>query len=90
MLPKFNLLVLHPPKLLLRPMKLRWGSHTRIGRIILNYDLVRAPVMCIDYVVAHELAHVVHPNHGVAFFRLLDGVMPGWQTRKERLEHLLT
>jgi predicted metal-dependent hydrolase len=61
---KFGPLIAATPELLLRPMKLRWGGHTSSGRIILNYDLVRAPPPCIDYVVAHELAHTVHPNHG--------------------------
>jgi predicted metal-dependent hydrolase len=70
-------------------MKTRWGSHTPTGRIILTYDLVRASTPCIDYVVAHELAHAVHPNHGAAFLRLLDSVMPDWRYRKERLERLL-
>lgn len=86
---KFKRLIATTPELLLRPMKLRWGSHTPAGRIILNYDLVRAPSPCIDYVVAHELAHVVHPNHGAAFFRLLESVVPDWQHRKQRLERLL-
>jgi predicted metal-dependent hydrolase len=88
-LPKFERLIESAPKLLLRPMKLRWGSHTAAGRIILNFDLVRAPPACIDYVVAHELAHVIHPNHGAAFFRLLHRIVPDWRHRKARLERLL-
>jgi predicted metal-dependent hydrolase len=87
--PKFDRFIATAPELLLRSMKTRWGSHTPTGRIILNYDLVRAPSPCIDYVVAHELAHVAHPNHGAAFARLLDAVLPDWRSRKERLECLL-
>lgn len=89
MFPKFKSLIDHQPTLLLRPMKRRWGSHTPSGRIILNYGLVRAPTGCIDYVIAHELAHVVHPHHGSAIARLLEHVMPDWQPRKNRLERLL-
>jgi predicted metal-dependent hydrolase len=87
--PKFKRLIAAPPELVLRWMRMRWGSRTPRGRIILTYDLVRAPSSCIDYVVAHELAHVVHPNHGAAFLRVLDTVLPDWRTRKERLERLL-
>jgi predicted metal-dependent hydrolase len=87
--PKFERLIAAPPDLVLRWIKMRWGSRTPTGRIILSYDLVRAPSSCIDYVVAHELAHIVHPNHGGAFVRLLDIVLPDWRTRKDRLERLL-
>jgi predicted metal-dependent hydrolase len=88
-LPKFERLVRSTPELWVRSMKLRWGSHTPAGRIFLNRDLIRAPTSCIDYVVAHELTHVVHPSHSIAFFRLLGSVFPDWQQRKERLERLL-
>jgi predicted metal-dependent hydrolase len=44
------------------------------------------PVPCIDYVVAHELCHLKHPNHSPAFYALLAQVMPDWRRRKERLE----
>jgi Protein of unknown function DUF45 len=45
---------------------------------------------CIDYVVAHELAHAVHPNHGIAIYELLGTVMTDWEVRKDRLERILT
>jgi predicted metal-dependent hydrolase len=87
--PKFERLIGEIPSLLLRPMKRRWGSYSGSGRITLNTDLIRAPSPCIDYVVAHELTHAVHPNHGKAFFKLLDTVMADWALRKSRLERLL-
>ncbi|MEJ2118045.1 MAG: M48 family metallopeptidase [Alphaproteobacteria bacterium] len=70
-------------------MKLRWGSHSRKGMITLNHELIRAPSACIDYVIAHELAHVVRPNHSAKFYELLDSVMGDWGARKERLERIL-
>lgn len=87
---KFERLIPVSPDLILRSMKVRWGSHTASGRIILNNDLIRAPVHCIDYVVTHELAHVVHPNHGASFFKLLEAMMPDWSDRKQKLETLLS
>lgn len=73
------------PKLVVRVMKQRWGSCTASRRITLNRWLVLAPTYCIDYVVIHELCHLVHPHHGRAFYRLLDRVLPDWRRRKERL-----
>jgi predicted metal-dependent hydrolase len=53
---------------------------------LLNPDLVQAPGHCIDYVVIHELCHLVHPDHSSAFYKLLDRTMPEWKKWKERLE----
>ena len=88
--PKFERWIGDVPPLSLQQMKRRWGSYSRSGRITLNLDLIRAPSACIDYVVAHELAHVVHPNHGKAFYELLDTVMADWELRKSRLERLMS
>lgn len=67
-------------------MKKRWGSCTRKRRILLNPDLVKVPVHCIDYVLVHELCHILEPNHGAKFYRLLTNVLPDWKRRKARLE----
>lgn len=77
-----------PPPLGVRRMKSRWGSCTADGTVWLNTYLVRAPVYCIDYVITHELAHLIEHNHGPAFYRLLEQVMPDWQERKGQLEQL--
>jgi len=74
------------PKLSLRRMSKRWGSAGAGGRIALNPVLVRAPSICIDYVIAHEVCHLKHPAHNRAFFRLLESVFPRWREAKLRLE----
>jgi len=74
------------PRIHLRRMPKRWGSAQRDGRIWFNPELVRAPSICIDYVVAHEVCHLLHPNHGPEFYRQLDQVFPNWRTVKRRLE----
>ena len=56
--------------------------------IYLNPELVLAPASCIDYVVTHELCHLVHAAHGQEFYALLRRVMPDWEERKERLEQV--
>jgi predicted metal-dependent hydrolase len=74
------------PRLHLLRMPKRWGSSHRDGRIMLNPELVKAPSICIDYVITHEICHLKHPQHDKAFFRLLDQTMPAWRTVKQRLE----
>jgi predicted metal-dependent hydrolase len=73
-----------PP--IIRRMSRRWGSYSKSGKILLNPDLVQAPSACVDYVIVHELAHIVHPNHGSKFFELIETMMPDWKERKRRLE----
>lgn len=76
------------PQITLRRMSRRWGSSSGNGRILLNTELVKAPVHCIDYVIMHELCHQKHPNHSPSFFRLLSRCLPDWEPRKERLERV--
>jgi predicted metal-dependent hydrolase len=79
-----------PPLPIFRSMPRRWGSWSRSGRIFLNPDLIRAPSACIDYVITHELTHLIHPHHGPAFYELLETLMPDWRNRKQRLERTLS
>jgi predicted metal-dependent hydrolase len=77
---------LEPPTLRLRRMQTHWGSMSAAGTLSLHPDLIRAPCECIDYVIIHELCHLVYANHGAEFHRLLEHVLPDWQRRKHRLE----
>jgi predicted metal-dependent hydrolase len=88
--PRFVKLGCQPPVPIFRPMPRRWGSWSRSGRISLNPDLIRAPTACIDYVITHELIHLIHPHHGPAFYELLETLMPDWRSRKQRLERTLS
>ena len=74
------------PVLRLRSMAKRWGSALKGGVVCLNPELVRAPSICVDYVIAHEICHLKHPDHGREFWSLLSRVMPDWRARKQRLE----
>jgi hypothetical protein len=76
------------PRLRLLRMPKRWGSSHTDGRIYLNPDLVKAPAICVDYVIAHEVCHLKHPQHDRAFFKLLDQTVPNWRTIKARLEQI--
>lgn len=69
----------------LRVMKLRWGSCTKDGKLILNPELIAASKDCIDYIITHELCHLKEHNHSKKFYNLLSYVMPDWRYRKEKL-----
>ena len=68
-----------PEAIYLQEMPKRWGSCTPKGKIILNPELIKAPKPCVEYVIIHELCHLVHPNHTNAFIQLQEKVMPDWQ-----------
>ena len=78
-----------PQGLIVRRLRRRWGSMSPTSRLLLNRRLIEAPVDAIDYVITHELCHIVAPHHGPAFFALLDRVLPDWPRRKERLERCM-
>lgn len=88
-LPRFKKFGIAQPKIHLRTMSTRWGSCTAKGKIILNPDLVKASKGCIEYVITHELCHLIHHNHTKSFYSLQEKIMPDWQKWKDRLETTL-
>jgi predicted metal-dependent hydrolase len=70
-----------------RRMKTRWGS-CNIGarRVWLNLDLAKVPAGCLEYVLVHEMVHLLERYHNARFHRLMDRFLPEWQLRKEELE----
>ena len=67
----------------------RWGSCFKDGTISLNLELIKSPKECIDYVIVHELCHLVHHNHSNKFYSLLSKKLPKWRDSKNKLERLL-
>lgn len=86
-LPKYNRYKIKKPSLSIRYMNKRWGSCTRGGKIILNTELIKAPKASIEYVIVHELTHLVHHNHTKAFHNLQSRILPDWKKWKDRLEY---
>ena len=69
-----------------REMVSRWGSCQPVtGHITLNLRLGLVPPECMEYVLVHELCHLLHPDHSAAFHDELTCMMPDWEARKKRL-----
>ena len=88
MLPRFLHLDLAQPTLVIKPLQARWGSCESTGTIVLNVRLMQVPKPYIDYVIVHELCHLVEHNHSRRFYHLLDRMMPDWQERRKRLNEI--
>lgn len=86
---RFKKYKVEPSGLYLQEMTTRWGSCTPRGKIILNPELIKAPKACIEYVIIHELCHLVYPNHTQKFFDLQTKEMKDWEKWKGKLERLL-
>lgn len=72
-----------------RRMKTKWGScNHRAGTIRLNTELARKPAECLEYIVVHELVHLLEPTHNARFVALMDKFMPRWQFYREVLNRL--
>lgn len=76
-------------RLFVRKMKTRWGSCNPSSKSIrLNTDLAKKPKSCLEYIVVHELAHLIEPNHGAKFVELMDRFLPKWRIYREQLNRL--
>jgi len=76
---------LKPGKLLIRQPHKRWASCDKEGNLRFHWRLIMAPMLLVDYVVAHELCHLKHLDHSPAYWRMLRSVMPDFERRQERL-----
>lgn len=69
-----------------RRMRSRWGScNPATARISLNLELATRPEACLEYVLVHEMAHLLEPGHGPAFKAVMDGALPDWRRVKKLL-----
>ena len=75
--------------LFVRRMRTRWGScNPAAGTIRLNTDLAKKPADCLEYIIVHELAHLIEPTHNARFVAVMDRFLPGWVHRRELLNRL--
>ena len=76
-------------RLFVRRMKTKWGScNHKAGNIMLNTELAKKPHECLEYIVVHEMAHLLEHKHNARFICLLDKFMPKWQFYRDKLNQL--
>jgi predicted metal-dependent hydrolase len=76
-------------RLFVQKMKTKWGSCNHRGRTIrLNTDLAKKPRECLEYIVVHEITHLLEPTHNARFVSLMDQFMPKWRFYREKLNRL--
>jgi predicted metal-dependent hydrolase len=74
------------PRWSIRRMKTKWGSCNRkTGHIWFNLELAKKPPRSLEYIVVHEMTHLLERNHGERFIELMDGFLPDWRSRRDEL-----
>jgi predicted metal-dependent hydrolase len=75
-----------PQEWAIRKMKTKWGAcNSDARRIWLNLELAKKPVQCLEYIIVHELVHLLERHHNDSFNALMNKVMPQWRTRRAEL-----
>nr|WP_230942072.1 SprT family zinc-dependent metalloprotease [Burkholderia cepacia] len=76
-------------RILVQHMKTKWGScNPATGNIRLNTDLACKPPECLEYILVHELLHLIEPTHNARFQSMMDQFMPHWQQVRDSLNRL--
>lgn len=86
---QFSVYGVKPHSLSIKKMDKQWGYCTIDGHITLNPRLICAPRCCIEYVITHELCHLIYRSHNKEFYALLTKEMPHWEKWKAKLERTL-
>lgn len=83
------LLGVRSPEFGIRKMKTKWGSCSiEARRIWLNLELARKPPVCLEYLVVHEMVHLLERNHNARFVGLMDHFLPAWRSHRDLLNAL--
>lgn len=75
-----------PSRVQIRPMKTKWASITTSGRMNLDTDLLKLPKELGEFVIVHELVHLLVPNHGKVFKSFMQAYMPEWEALEIQLQ----
>lgn len=77
------------PQVHMRAMKRKWASMSTVGRLTLDTSLLRVPKHLGEFVIVHELVHLLAPNHGKVFKSFMLAYLPDWEEREKRLQSRL-
>ncbi|HHY11658.1 MAG TPA: M48 family metallopeptidase [Firmicutes bacterium] len=91
LLPKWeNTAGVHPNEVRIKNMKTKWGTcNVQVKRIWINLQLAKKPVTCLEYVIVHELVHLLEQNHNQNFRAYMDCFLPDWEKRKTELNEFI-
>lgn len=78
---------LKPNRVTIKAQKTRWGSCSGKKNLNLNWHCIKAPIEIVDYVIVHELCHLVHMNHSTEFWNLVRQMMPDFEWRRKWLKN---
>jgi predicted metal-dependent hydrolase len=78
------------PQIHLREMRRKWASLSSVGRLTLNTELVELPKDLGEFVIVHELVHLLAPNHGRVFKSFMHAYLPDWEEREQQLRKVAT
>ncbi len=73
---------LQPASVGIKDYKSRWGCCFGDGRIYFNWRIIAAPDSIVDYVIIHELCHLVEPNHSKQYWKIVEKIIPDWKKRR--------
>lgn len=82
--PSFDI---NPKRLVIKDQQKRWGSCTKSHELLFNWKCVMAPSAVLDYIVVHEMCHMVYMNHSKEFWQMVKKVLPDYEARKELLRN---
>lgn len=74
-----------PSRVMVRDLGFHWGSCGRDGTVYINWRVLQLPVRLVDYVLVHELCHLIEPHHRLEFWCVVERALPDWQDRKNEL-----
>jgi predicted metal-dependent hydrolase len=75
-----------PTRIQVRTMQTKWASISTTGSMTLDFELLRLPQELGEFVIVHELVHLLTPNHGRVFKSFMHAYMPDWETREKQLQ----
>lgn len=74
-----------PAKVIVKEQQKRWGSCSAKGNLLFNWKTIMAPSSVVDYIVVHEMCHLVHLNHSKQFWQLVKTILPDYEVRRKAL-----
>lgn len=73
------------PQIYIRQMSRKWASISTAGRLTLNSELLKMPKLLGEFVIVHEVVHIIAPNHGKVFKSFMFAYLPDWEEREQQL-----